>query len=137
MTFESIEQNYEINLFGPYQINPLYYIWPLYLFLILFPYSPFKSSLGKPAKKNHWICEHAHTSLGTPPPTVSPLGYFFSRRFLAYWGRLVRSETDFVKFWVTFDQNNAKEGRPKFDILKVRGLMLMVKSVHIAFKGTF
>ena len=58
---------------------------------------------------------------------MSALGYFFSRRFLDYWGRLVRGETDFVRFLVKFDQNNAKEGRPKFDILKVRGLMLMVK----------
>ena len=36
-------------------------------------------------------------------------------------------ETDFVKFWVNFDQNNAKEGQPKFDKLKVGGLILMVK----------
>ena len=62
-----------------------------------------------------------------PPPTVSTLGYFLSRRFLDYWGCLVRGEPDFVKFWVKFDQNNAQEGRPKFDILKVRRLMLMVK----------
>ena len=58
---------------------------------------------------------------------MSALGYFFLDVFLDYWGCLVRGETDFVKFWVKFDQNNAKEGRPKFDILKVRGLMLMVK----------
>jgi len=29
---------------------------------------------------------------------------------------LVRGETHFVKFWVKFDQNNAKEGWPTFDI---------------------
>ena len=62
-----------------------------------------------------------------PPPTVSVLGYFFCDVFLDYWGRLVRGETDIVKFWVKFDQNNAKEGRPKFDIVKVRGSMLKVK----------
>ncbi len=62
-----------------------------------------------------------------PPPTVSALGYFFSNVFLDYWGRLVRGETDIVKFWVKFDQNNAKEGRPKCDITNVRGSMLMVK----------
>ena len=47
--------------------------------------------------------------------------------FLDYWGCLVCCETDFVKFWVHFDQNNAKEGPPKFDKLKVGGLILMVK----------
>ena len=60
------------------------------------------------------------------PPTVRALGYFLLC-FLDYWGCLVRVETDFVIFWVKFDQNNAKEGRPKLDILNVRGLMLMVK----------
>jgi hypothetical protein len=45
---------------------------------------------------------------------------------LDYFGCLVRGETDFVKFWVEFDQNKAKEGWPKFDISKVRGLMLTV-----------
>ena len=64
-----------------------------------------------------------------PPATVSALGNFFLRCFLDYWGCLVRGETDFVIFLVKFDQNNAKEGRPKFDILKVRGLMLMVKKI--------
>ena len=64
-----------------------------------------------------------------PPPTstVSALGYFFRNVFLDYWGCLVRGETDIVKFWVKFDQNNVKEGRPKFVITKVRGSMLMVK----------
>ena len=63
-----------------------------------------------------------------PPPTVSALGnFFFSLCFLDYRGRLVRGETDIVKFWVKLDQNNAKEGRPKFYITKVRGSMLMVK----------
>ena len=52
---------------------------------------------------------------------MSALGYFFSQRFLDYWGCLVHCETDFVKFWVDFDQNNAKEGRPKFYKLKVGG----------------
>ena len=43
------------------------------------------------AKKKPWILEHAHTPLGPPPPsTVSALGYFFLRRFLDYWGCLVR-----------------------------------------------
>ena len=32
------------------------------------------------------------------PPTVSALGNFFLRRFLDYWGRLVRGETDIIKF---------------------------------------
>ena len=59
------------------------------------------------------------------PPTVSALGYFFSRRFLNYWGCLVRGETYFVNLLVRFDQNNAKQGQP--NILKVKGLMLMVK----------
>ena len=63
----------------------------------------------------------------TPPPTVSALGYFFCAVFLDYWGCLVRGETDLVIFWVEFDQNNVKEGQPKFDIIKVRGLMFMVK----------
>ena len=62
-----------------------------------------------------------------PPPIVSALGYFFFATFLDYWGCLVRCETDFVKFWVNFVQNNAKEGRPKFDKSKVGGLILMVK----------
>ena len=57
--------------------------------------------------------------LDLPPPTVSALGKFFLRHFLDYWGRLVRGETDIVKFWVKFDQNNAKEGRTKIDIIKV------------------
>ena len=57
---------------------------------------------------------------------MSTLG-FFCDAFLDYCGRLVRGETDIVKFCVKFDQNNAKEGRPKFDITKVRGTMLMVK----------
>ena len=39
----------------------------------------------------------------------------------------MRNDTYFVKFWVKFDQNNAKEGQPKFDITKVGGSMLMVK----------
>ena len=60
------------------------------------------------------------------PPNVSALGFFFNV-FLDYWGCLVRCETDFVTFWVNFDQNNAKEGRSKFDKLLVRGLILMVK----------
>ena len=58
---------------------------------------------------------------------MSVLGYFFTQRFFVYWGCLVRGETDLVKFWVKFDQNNAKEGQPKLDKLKVRGLILMVK----------
>jgi hypothetical protein len=41
-------------------------------------------------------------------------------------GCLVCGEKDFVKFWVEFDQNKGKEGWPKFYILMVRGLMLMV-----------
>ena len=67
--------------------------------------------------------------LSDPPPltTVSALGYFFLQRFLDNWGCSVRCETDFVKCWLNFDQNNAKEGRPKFDKLKVGGLILMVK----------
>ena len=38
--------------------------------------------LEKSARKNHWIREHAHTSLRPPPPpfTVTALG-FFQRRF--------------------------------------------------------
>ena len=60
-------------------------------------------------------------------PTVSALGYFFHDVFLDYRGRLVHCKTDIVEFWVKFDQNNAKEGRTKFDITKVRGSMLMVK----------
>ena len=56
--------------------------------------------------------------------TVSALGYFFSATFLDYCCCLVlRCETDFVKCWVKFDQNNAKEGRAKFDKLKVGGLI--------------
>ena len=58
---------------------------------------------------------------------MSALGYYFAKFFLDYWIRLVRGETDIVKFGVKFDQNNAKEGQPKFDITKVRGSMLMVK----------
>ena len=53
---------------------------------------------------------------------------FFLAKFLFYyWGCLVCCETDFVTLWVNFDQNNAKEGRPMFDKLMVRGLTLMVK----------
>ena len=59
--------------------------------------------------------------LDPPPPTVSALGYFSPRRFWDYWGRLARGETDFVRFWVKLDKNNAKEGRPTSDKLKVRG----------------
>ena len=44
-----------------------------------------------------------------------------------YWGGWVGGETDLVKCCVKYYQNNAKEGRLKFYILKVRGLMLMVK----------
>ena len=72
-------------------------------------------------KKNHWICEHSHTSLG-PPPTVSALGYFFLRRFLDYWGCVVRCETDFVPFLKIFDQNNAKQrGRRTAKIWQIKG----------------
>ena len=62
-----------------------------------------------------------------PPPTVSALDYFFAGFLFDYRVSLVRGETDFVKFGVKFYQNNFKEGRPGFEILKVRGLMLMVK----------
>ena len=55
------------------------------------------------------------------------LGYFFSATFLDYCGCLVHWETDFVAFWVNFDQNEMKEERPKFDKLMARGLILMVK----------
>ena len=58
---------------------------------------------------------------------MSALRYFFCDVFLDYLGCLVRGETDFVTVWVNFDQNNAKQGRPKFDKLEVRGLILMVK----------
>ena len=81
--------------------------------------------LGKSSKKNPlnlWACSYLPRT-PPPPPTVSALGYFFSQRFLDYLGCLV----DFVKFWVTFHQNNAKEGWSKFHILMARGLMLMVK----------
>ena len=37
-----------------------------------------------------------------------------------YWGCLVHYETDFVKFLVKIDENNAKEGRPKFNKSKVK-----------------
>ena len=53
-----------------------------------------------------------------PPP-------YYER--LDYWVCLVRGETDFVIFWVEFDKNKAKEGQPKFNILQVKVLMLMVK----------
>ena len=39
-------------------------------------------------------------------------------------------EIDFVAFWVNFDQNTAKEGRPKFDKLEVRWLILTVKLIR-------
>ena len=52
---------------------------------------------------------------------------FFCYIVIYYWGCLVRGETDFVKFWVKYDQNNATEARGKIYILKVRELMLMVK----------
>ena len=58
-----------------------------------------------------------------PPPYCERLRLFFSLNvFLDYWGCFVRGETYFVKYLVKFDQKNAKEGRPKLDILKVRGL---------------
>ena len=57
---------------------------------------------------------------------MSALGYFFFGLFWDNWVCLVRGETDFVKFWVESDQNNPIEGWPKFDILKVRGLRLVV-----------
>ena len=47
--------------------------------------------------------------------------------FYYYWGFLVRCETNFVTFGANVDQNNAKEGLPKFHKLMVRGLILMVK----------
>ena len=39
-------------------------------------------------------------------------------------------ETHFVTFWISFHQNNVKEGRPKLDNLKLRGLILMVKYIR-------
>ena len=65
-----------------------------------------------------------------PPPNCERhrlSSFFFCNFFSSYWGCLVRCETDFVKFLVTFDKNNAKEGHPKFDKLKVRGFISMVK----------
>ena len=53
-------------------------------------------------------------------------GLFFLQRFFNYLCGLLCCETDFVTFWVNFDENNAKEEWLKFDTLKVRGLMLMV-----------
>ena len=46
---------------------------------------------------------------GTPPPSVRALD-FFRDFFLDYWGCLVRGETDLVKYWEKFDQNNVNGG---------------------------
>ena len=51
---------------------------------------------------------------------VSPVGYPV-RLFLDNLGCLVRWETGYVTFWVNFDQNNTKEGRPKLDKINVKG----------------
>ena len=45
----------------------------------------------------------------------------YVRYFLDSGGRLVRDENDFVKFWFESDQNNAIEGWPKLDILRLEG----------------
>ena len=58
---------------------------------------------------------------------MSALGNFFvATFFLDYWGLLVGCKTDLAKVRVNLDQNNAKEGLPKFDKLMVRGFILMV-----------
>ena len=52
------------------------------------------------------------------PPPLSPYCErlrFFLRHFWITGVFLVRSETDLVTFWVSFDQNNAKEGQLKCD----------------------
>ena len=76
--------------------------------------------------------------LDPPPPPSSYCDrhrlYVCVMFFLDYWGCLDRGETDLVKLSVKFDQNKAKDGQPKFDILKVSGLILMQwsnKSVNI------
>ena len=61
--------------------------------------------LGKPSKKN----PIESVSMLIPPPYCEPLRLFFFRRFLDYWGCVVRCETDFVPFLINFDQNNAKQ----------------------------
>ena len=50
--------------------------------------------------------------------------FFFATFFLDYWGCSVRGATDFLKFRVKFNQNNAKEGRPKFEIIKMSGMLV-------------
>ena len=85
-------------------------------FLKLFPHLDLDLRGG--FQKNHWICEHAHTSLG-PPPNCEHLRLFFLWHFLDYWGCLVHCETDFVKFWVKLYKNYAKEGRPKEECRKL------------------
>ena len=48
--------------------------------------------------------------MGLPaPPSVRALD-FFRDFFLDYWGCLVRGETDLVKYWEKFDQNNVNGG---------------------------
>ena len=64
-----------------------------------------------------------------PPPTVSALGFFFFNILLGFIeGCLVRGDTDFLKFSLKIDFEKRKEKkRPKFDILKVRGLILIIQ----------
>ena len=60
--------------------------------------------------------------LDPPPSTVRALGNFlFLKCFLNYLGCLVCCKKDFVNFLDKLVKNKAKEGRPKFDKLKVRG----------------
>ena len=68
--------------------------------------------------------------LDPPPSYCERLSLFFLRHFLDYYGYLVRCEKDLVTVWFNSDQNNAKEGQPKFDKLRVRGLISMVKEIR-------
>ena len=65
--------------------------------------------LFKEALKKRWLCEHAHTSLGSPPLYCERLRLFFPQCFLICWRCLVRCETNFVPFLVHFYQNKAKQ----------------------------
>ena len=73
-------------------------------------------------KKNHWICDHDHTSPDPPPSfleTVIALGYFFSRSFLIIWIVRYILKLILVNFWVRFEQNNANGEHNSFQ--QIRG----------------
>ena len=102
-----------------YAFSPLFYTLSIIFFPqpVIWPY--FIYGGGGCKKKNI-----------NPSRDFKHFFFFFFFHLNFFWGLFGTLWNRFWKFWVKFDWNSTKEGRPKFDKLKVRRSILIVKYIR-------